>query len=531
MQEKQKFDFGGAMSNLTEMEAKKKNLQKSKRNTNMAIAGVAVAAVAGVTYGVNASIEKNHAEIDSTIAKAKTQNTPIVDNIQWLEKQEAKMRSEKNTIEQLMNAGVAQKLNTIELLKAEREVAVLYKKLNDAHVQDAKEIQALIADLKSVQKVIDNTNSSYSQKEDVISSKAFKNWTKASEMQKKDEFVATHIAGVGDEYKNFMNEVVTFEKQYVQVIKEVIASGQYSLNQTQAEVMRNIQSESESVRGEFAEVQKEVSESAQALSSEGQDAGTLSSEFTATDLAEANSAVSDMENAALQKAMEDKRTVEAMIASINNGQSVESALGMTGQAPTATSSTETPAIANASTTTTTTTANSGGSSMMPFLMGMWLGNAFGSSPSYNNYSSNSSNDRDRSSFAGGSSGSSSSVAKTNNSSRFNSVVSSTKPTTAYSFRNQDSYLNKTAATNSSRALGSNSLRSAQAKLNNSKIAANRATSLKQAAFSKAGIAPNTRASQARMAISQQRAVVAQRASSVSSRGGYSSGARGFSSGG
>ena len=525
MQEKQKFDFNGAMSNFSEIESKKKALKNSQRNTNLALAGVAVAAIAGVTYGINSSIENSRAEIDATIATAKTNNTPLDKSISWLEAQEAKMRSQKNTTEQLMNSAFAQKRNTIQLLGAEREVATLYKKLNDAHIKDAKDIQALIVDMKSVKKVIDNQNSDYDQKEDVIASNAFKNWAKVSDMQKKDAFVASNLAAVTNEYEGFVNEIVTFEKQYVQVIKEVIASGKYSLNQTQAEVMSSIQSESNSVRGEFEEVQKEISDSATALASEGQEVGSLAGEFTKQDLAEANSAIGDMENAALQKAMEDKRTVEEMINSINNGQSVESALGMTGEVPTAT------AAVPATTTTTTTTSSSGGGSMMPFLMGMWLGNAFSSSPSYNNYSSantnntNSTRDKDRAgSYAGGGGAASSS-----NSSRFNQAVASTKPTAAYSFRNQDSYLNK-SATNSSRAMGSTSLKSAQTKLNNSKIAANRATSLKQAAFSKAGIAPNTRASQARMAISQQRAAVAQRATSVSSRGGYS-GARGMSSGG
>lgn len=518
MQEKQKFDFNGAISNFSEIESKKKALKNSQRNKNLALAGVAVAAISGITYGINSSIENSRAEIDATIATAKTNNTPLDKSISWLEAQEAKMRSQKNTTEQLMNSAFAQKRNTIQLLGAEREVATLYKKLNDAHIKDAKDIQALIVDMKSVKKVIDNQNSDYDQKEDVIASNSFKNWAKVSDMQKKDAFVASNLAAVTNEYEGFVNEIVTFEKQYVQVIKEVIASGKYSLNQTQAEVMSSIQSESNSVRGEFEEVQNEISESVIALVSEGQEVGSLASEFTMQDLAEAKSAIGDMENAALQKAMEDKRTVEAMINSINNGQSVESALGMTGEVPTAT------AAVPATTTTTTTTSSSGGGSMMPFLMGMWLGNAFSSSPSYNNYSSantNNTRDKDRAgSYAGGGG---SAAASSSNSSRFNQAVASTKPTASYSFRNQDSYLNK-SATNSSRAMGSTSLKSAQTKLNNSKIAANRATSLKQAAFSKAGIAPNTRASQARMAISQQRAT------SVSSRGGYS-GARGMSSGG
>ena len=519
MQEKQKFDFSGAMSNLTEIEAKKKELQKRKRNTNIAMAGVALVAVTGAAYGINSSIKNSRAEIDGKIAIAKTNNTPISESISWLEKQESNMRYEKNATEQLMNAAIAQKASTIQLLGAEREVSVLYKKLNEAHIKDAKEIQSLITDLKKVQKVIENKNSKYSQKENLIESSAFKNWIKVSDMQKNNSFVTSNLDEVKTEYSKFMDEIVTFEKQYVQVIKEVIASGQYSLNQTQAEVMRNIQVESETVKREFTDVHKEIVESAKALSEEGQEGVSLSNEFTQNDLDEANSAVSDMENAALQKAMEDKKTVETMIASINNGASVESVLGMTGQEP-------------AVTPASTTTSSSGGGSMMPFIMGMWLGNAFGSSPSYNNYSSNSGNRDLTGSYAGaGSSGSSSSSSVNSNSSRFNSAMNTTKPSTAYSFRNQDSYLNKTAATNSSRALGSTSLKNAQTKLNNSKIAANRATSLKQAAFSKAGIPPNTRASQARMAISQQRALAAQRASSVSSRGGYSSGSRGFSSGG
>ena len=87
MQEKQKFDFNGAMSNFSEIESKKKALKNSQRNTNLALAGVAVAAIAGVTYGINSSIENSRAEIDATIANAKTNNTPLDKSISWLEAQ------------------------------------------------------------------------------------------------------------------------------------------------------------------------------------------------------------------------------------------------------------------------------------------------------------------------------------------------------------------------------------------------------------------------------------------------------------
>lgn len=518
MKETNQFDFAGAMSDYTQLEKKQQAEAQKEKTKKKVLVGVGLAVVATAGYSVHMAIEKNHKKIDETIIQAKTNNSPLGETIDWLMAQESAMRSQKNATEQLMTSAIAQKKVTVELLNAEREVGALFKKLNDAHIADAKAIQNMIVDLRQIQSLIDKTD--YSDKEALIESSAFKNWSKITELKKNGKMEFTNLAAVSKEYQNFMNELVTFEKQYIQVIKEVIASGNFSLNQTQAEIMRNIQAESAGTRKEFEDVHKEITESARALSSEGQSTEGLNQAFTERDLANAQSAINDMENAALKKAIEDKNTVEAMIASINQGQSVEEALGMSGQAPATT------------TTTTTTHSSGGGGSMMPFLMGMWLGNAFSSSPTYNNVSNastaNNTMGTKQAERQAGSGGGSSASGVAANSSRFSKAMDVTKPTNAYSFRNQDSYLNKTAA-NSSRALGSTSLQNAQSKLNTAKVAANRATSLKQAAFSKAGIAPNTKASQARMAISQNRAAVASRAASVSSRGGFSS--SGFSSGG
>lgn len=508
------FDFNKAVSNISELDKQKNAAAKKKKNETVAIVGLgvvtAVAAAGGITYTISAKHEK----IDQTITSAKQKNTPLTEGIEWLQQQESAMRVEKNAIEQLMNAAIAQKQTAIGIINAEKEVAGLYNLLNMAHVKDAKDIQKMIDDLKKIQSVIEMDD--YSKKGDLIDSESFKTWSKVSEMKKNGEMKFANIEEVKEKYETFMAEVVTFEKQYVKVIKEVLESGKYSLNQSQAEIMSGIQKEANASRTEFVDLQKEIKESSDALRQEGMSTDGMENAFGDKELVEAESAISDMENAALQKALEDKRTVEAMINSINNGESVESALGMTGQNPTV------PAAGTTTPAPTTTTTHSSGSSMMPFLMGMWLGNAFGSSPSYNSFSNSSAPAAQKDRASGGYAGAAFSGGS--NSSRFGNAMNNTKASSAYSFNNKDSYINKVAS-NSSRAGSSavNNIAAAKTKLNSAKMTATRATALKNAAFSKAGISAGTKASQARMAISQSRA------SSVS-RGGFSGG-RGGSSGG
>lgn len=300
------FDFSGRKQDNERKAELKQKVEKFNAFKKMGIfAGASVLSVALIGFGGKAIYENVQKATDQSIAEKEliVKATPKIKIVELIERERDVVKSTFAKNQVLLN-NYANYRELVEVLTLNSSVA---SKQNANNKLQKDTLALLDYDQKAVDKVVYALSESRDVKKDVLlSGDSMGKFTKWATNVKNNEFMyAGGMIALGKDIDKELKFLDDTQKDIMKTVQDKIKAKDFNLDKAQNELTSQVSKDANSEILELRRVQNELSGTEQ------------SNMLTDRDIAQAESAMSDLQKEAAVKIRQDREAVEKMIASVN----------------------------------------------------------------------------------------------------------------------------------------------------------------------------------------------------------------------
>ena len=300
------FDFSGRKQDNERKAELKQKVEKFNAFKKMGIfAGASVLSVALIGFGGKAIYENVQKATDQSIAEKEliVKATPKIKIVELIERERDVVKSTFAKNQVLLN-NYANYRELVEVLTLNSSVA---SKQNANNKLQKDTLALLDYDQKAVDKVVYALSESRDVKKDVLlSGDSMGKFTEWATNVKNNEFMyAGGMIALGKDIDKELKFLDDTQKDIMKTVQDKIKAKDFNLDKAQNELTSQVSKDANSEILELRRFQNELSGTEQ------------SNMLTDRDIAQAESAMSDLQKEAAVKIRQDREAVEKMIASVN----------------------------------------------------------------------------------------------------------------------------------------------------------------------------------------------------------------------
>lgn len=301
----------------------KTDRRRFMRNITIGAGAVALTAY-GVNYGVSGWLEANR---QKKIEKVKEIANKFKNNktLEFFKDYKKALDSQySKNMNDLLDFAKYKDLITVFNLKM--NFGIIEKNNNTAYADAIAEYKAVLNDFQKIVAASENENlmKGFIEDSNSVDSliKAQKYVDLGAYNEKSEDYKAkvkqtglgerlTKLTNVENEIKNDIKDAESIKEEMLVTIMSKIKSGDYNLTETQKALTQDMMESTNSEMKDLLEVRESLKDS------------EFSKDFTDEDLREAKASLSELETSLIARVVEDKQTIEKMIAKVSSGQELK----------------------------------------------------------------------------------------------------------------------------------------------------------------------------------------------------------------